>query len=358
MICTKAAFRNFRNIESAALTFDPGVNVIYGNNAQGKTSALEGIYLTAQGRSHRAAKEKDFIRFGSDTAEVNVGYSTVKRRDCSLRMVFTAGGKKYCRVNGVPAAKMSEFIGNFRAILFTPEHLSIVKNGPSNRRLFLDSALSQIDPGYVADLQNYNKCLLQRNKLLAAVDHEQIGFEETVGLWSERLAGFGERISAARDEYVAGLQKQASLIFSDMTGGREKLSFAYRDRKNAGELLRLLTVNLDKEIKNRATLYGIHKDDVDIIINGRSAREFGSQGQQRSAALAMKLAEGELSKTVCGEYPVFLFDDIMSELDPFRRAYVMNGIAGKQVLITTCDKNVVSGTARSFYCENGSFFEG
>ena len=162
MICKRIKFRDFRNICDQELEFDSGINVISGNNAQGKTSALEGIYLTAQGRSHRTSRERDFIRFGCEAAELFNLFSCASRENATLSVKYLSSSKKYCRVNGVPAARMSEFIGNFRAIIFTPEHLSIVKNGPANRRLFLDSALSQISPMYVSNLQNYTKNLILR----------------------------------------------------------------------------------------------------------------------------------------------------------------------------------------------------
>lgn len=355
MICKRVTFRDFRNIKEQEIVFDSGINVISGNNAQGKTSALEGIYLTAQGRSHRTAKERDFIRFGCDFAEIFNEFSTAQRQNSTMSLKYTAAGKKYCRVNGVPAARMSEFIGNFRAIIFTPEHLSIVKDGPSNRRFFLDAALSQISPRYVAELQNYNKNLIQRNKLLSSAEFDREAFEDTIGLWSENLALCGEKISEARAEYVEKLGRVTAVIFNDMTGGREKVSFRYRERRSKEELDRLLSENLDKELRYKITLYGVHKDDVEIEINGKSAREFGSQGQQRSIALAMKLAEGELSKEETGEYPVFLFDDIMSELDPSRRDYIIRGIAGRQVIITTCEKLSLSDSVRFIRCAEGVF---
>ena len=355
MICRKIRLVNFRNVEEQELEFDGGVNVIYGNNAQGKTSVLEGIYLTAQGRSHRTSRERDFIRFGCEYAEIVNTYANRTRNDASQMIRYEDNGRRVCCVNGVSTAKMSEFIGNFRAILFTPEHLSIVKEGPLNRRLFLDTALSQTDPVYLSDLQLYNKNLTNRNKLLQTAEDDRETFDETVEVWSWMLADRGEKISMAREKYLNRLSQVTTEIFADMTGGREKVTFRYRDPRTRDELVKLLKQNIEKEIKNRTTMYGPHKDDIDIDINGRPAREFGSQGQQRSIALAMKLAEGELSKEAGGEYPVFLLDDIMSELDRSRREYVMNGISGRQVIITSCDSGVVRGKARLFLCENGRF---
>ena len=355
MICKRAAYVNFRNISEQTLVFDEGINVIYGNNAQGKTSALEGIYLCAQGRSHRSSKEKDFIKFGSNVAKIAIEYSSLKRDLSRLEIRYSDSGHKYCAKNGVPVGRMSEFIGNFRAIIFTPEHLSIVKDGPANRRFFVDSALSQISPVYVSNLQSYYKNLIQRNKLLQNYENDRYTFDQTIELWSENLAVLGEKISKERCEYIDKLEKVTGEIFGDMTSGKEKLTLRYKEPKSADDLRKLLSENIEKEKRYRTTLYGIQKDDIEIDINGVSAREFGSQGQQRSAALAMKLGEGEISKETGGEYPVFLFDDILSELDGSRREYIMRGIGKKQVIITTCERDVSIGKAKLFECVNGEF---
>lgn len=359
MICKKSSYTNFRNIEEQTISFDKGTNIICGENAQGKTNSLEGIFLCAQGRSHRSSKERDFIRFNSEFARVAVEYSSEKRDDSSLSVRYLKSGRKYCEKNGVPVTKMSSFIGNFRAILFTPEHLSIVKSGPSDRRKFLDCALSQLYPSYVSDLQMYGRALMQRNKLLQEAAVNRSVFSETGDLWSEKLAILSEKISAVRDEYVNRLSLFCDGIFADMTNKKEKLTFTYRGRVTKEQAFACLTENTEREIRYGSTLSGIHKDDIEIKINDREARIFASQGQQRSAALSMKIAEGEISKLITGEYPVFLFDDILSELDKNRRDYIMSGISGRQVIITTCeeinalekDKNKV------ILCKEGKFFE-
>ena len=261
--------------------------------------------------------------------------------------------------NSLPIGRMSEFIGNFRAILFTPEHLGIVKDGPSERRKFTDCALSQLYSTYVCDLQSYNKILMQRNKLLSeATTGDMHAFSETAELWSDQLAFYCERISRARQEYLEELSKTASEIFSDMTSGREVLTLEYEGAKSKEEYFALLTENIDKELRYKTTLYGIHKDDIGIYIDSKPARVFGSQGQQRSASLAMKIAEGEISKKITGEYPVFLFDDIFSELDRHRREYIVKGMNDRQVIITACedkDQQLFRSSYRIF-CKNGRFF--
>ncbi|MBO7090068.1 MAG: AAA family ATPase, partial [Lentisphaeria bacterium] len=190
MILKKAAFLNFRNIESAEISFSPGVNLLFGNNAQGKTNALEGIYLCAQGRSHRTAHEKDYIRQGGEFAKVTVDFAD-KLRDQQLELRYLKNGRKYCRKNGLAVRKMSEFIGSFRAVIFCPEYLAIVREGPSERRAFMDAALCQLDPVYLSALQTYAAALMQRNKLIALYPADPKPFEETEELWAEQMASAG-----------------------------------------------------------------------------------------------------------------------------------------------------------------------
>ena len=356
MICKSVYYRNFRNIAEQRIEFSPETNLILGPNAQGKTNALEGMYLCAQGRSHRTIHEKEFIRFGEAFAEVGLCYQdSIRENQLAIRF---KGGRKGCLKNGVPLKKMSEFIGNFRAVLFTPEHLSIVKEGPALRRNFLDSALSQLSSGYVSSLQIYHRALMQRNKLLLSAQKGEIkGIEPLAEVWSMQLAKESAYLSAQREAYVQSLDEIVKLVFADMTGNRELPTVSYLGRKDEAEFQTQLTANLDREIRAGTTLYGIHKDDLTLTINGKDARSFASQGQQRSLALAMKLAEGELSKKEVGEYPVFLLDDILSELDSTRKAYILSGIQGKQVIMTACEdlSPVLSGKCNIIRCENGIY---
>lgn len=340
MICRKVVYRNFRNIAYAEIEPSEGVTVLNGPNGQGKTNTLEGIFLFAGGRSFRTVHENELVRFGEKFAQIDMIYHD-GHRDCTMSLRFVPRvGKRFCRKNGVPLTKLSEMVGNFRAVLFCPEHLAIVRDGPAVRRRFLDTALSQTDPGYLRSLQKYNAVLNQRNALIkmARDKHDDGIFLSTASLWSEQLAEEAEKIAATRAAYVEKLDAHVSAILSDMTGGTEKASLAYQTPRTREEYLRLLTENTERELRFGATLYGTHKDDILIHLGGREARSFGSQGQQRSIALAMKIAEGELSREVTGEYPVFLFDDILSELDASRRSYLLSGIEGRQVMITSCDE--------------------
>ena len=339
-------YYQFRNIQSSRIAFSDEINIICGDNAVGKTSAIEGIYLCAQGRSHRTAKERDFIRFGEEIASVSLSYQD-KSRVQSLGITFSTKGKKGCVRNGIPIRKMSEFIGHFRAVLFTPEHLSIVKEGPAMRRGFLDNAISQLDPTYLLSLQRYVKVLQQRNRILAEASFHPEGLD-TLDVWSMQLAEEGELLSKKRAEYVERADGKLRVIFSDMTEDREVPQLKYTGATTKEDLYKLLIGNTDREI---------HKDDIGITVNGKEARSYASQGQQRSLALALKLAEGEISREDTGEYPVFLFDDVLSELDGRRKQYLMAGLSGKQVIITTCEQTGFPENSHVIHAKGGAFYE-
>ncbi len=354
MICRKVVYRNFRNLADCEISFSPGVMVLNGRNGQGKTNILEGIFLFARGRSFRTVHENEFVRFGESVAEIRMEYESGGRE-----MTMTFGwipqyGKRYCRRNGVFLTRLSEIVGSFRAVLFCPGHLAIVRDGPAVRRQFLDTALSQTDASYLRALQQYSAILNQRNALLrtARERRDDSIFLSTGMLWSEQLAEQAEIIAEKRNAYTEKLTDRTAAILSDMTGGRETAALSYQTVRNREEYLKLLTENVDRELKAGITMYGIHKDDLLIRLNGYEARAFASQGQQRSIALAMKIAEGELSKEETGEYPVFLFDDILSELDEKRRAYLLADLGGRQVIITSCDRVETGG--RILTVENGT----
>ncbi|MBR2986434.1 MAG: DNA replication/repair protein RecF [Clostridia bacterium] len=353
MICQSASYTDFRNIQSADIRFCDGINIIFGDNAVGKTSAIEGIYLCALGRSHRTSKEKDFIRFGEEAARVSIVYEDSTRQN-ELAIAWSQRGRKQCAKNGVLIRKMSEFIGNFRAVLFTPEHLSIIKDGPAERRGFLDNAISQLDRVYVASLQRYHTVLQQRNKLLQDCMKDP-GLIPTVDIWSQQLAEEAAVISKKREEYVRSCEEYVKTIFHDMTSGREIPEMVYTGARDAAWFYSKLTENVQREILYGSTLYGTHKDDVTVFINGKEARSFASQGQQRSLSLAMKLAEGEIAKDLTGEYPVFLFDDVLSELDDSRKEYVMQGLSHRQVIMTTCETDVLPKNSYRINVKDGIF---
>lgn len=372
MFCTNAEYINFRNIKSERLEFSSDVNIIYGDNAQGKTNALEGLYLHAGCRSHRAARDRDMIAFGSDFTKVKIGVLqnnqnsqiTQHEREVELDITLSSSGRRICRKNGLFVKRASDYIGNFRAVLFTPEHLSIIKDGPSERRAFIDGALCQLSSAYLSHMQDYNRVLMQRNKLLSAISDGGVDIksakvnevnEVNLAVWTEKLAEESEIISKMREKYTQKLSELVGDIFNDMTSGKERVEIKYSGAKTKDELLEQFKNARAKEFALGSTLYGVHRDDLEIMLNRSSVRSFGSQGQQRSVSLAMKLAEGEISKLSTGEYPVFLFDDILSELDRGRKEYIMSGISGRQVIITACTKEDLFDGANIIYCKNGRY---
>ena len=353
MICNRISAGNFRNIKEANVTFTPGVNILLGDNAQGKTSLVEAIYFVSLGRSFRSVHEADLIKFGEEYSRISLDYSDAVRNQ-NITIFLSKDKRRQVEQNKVKITKMSDIIGQFRAVMFCPEHLSLVKDGPSERRSFLDVAISQLRPVYLRSLQKYNQILRQRNQLIKSAYHDRQSFDATVEFWSSQLAHEAAVISKFRLWYTRLADEYVKKLFIRMTGEREIPEIIYlgsskqeQDEYADVELtekkyFELLMSNHDREIAVGSTLYGIHKDDLDITLNGRSARMYASQGQQRSLAITLKLAEGEICKNDCGEYPVFLLDDVLSELDEKRRAFLQNEMTSRQVIMTTCEKEGIS----------------
>ncbi len=356
MLCKKVELQNFRNAECETVTFDSGINVLHGENAQGKTNLLEAIYYVSLGKSFRGSKDAEIIRFGEEYAAISLDFIAQGReQNVTMRFSDNARQKKTVTHNGVKITKLSELVGEFRAVLFSPDHLQMIKDGPSLRRNYLDVAISQLRPMYLHSLQKYNKILLNRNKLIKNAEEDRATFDSTVDFWSAQLAHEAAIIAKARAEYV---QKSGDIIADfyrrmcqsgeiDETpeliyaGSAKQESELYFDTEvTERNFLRLLTDFHEREIAAGSTLYGIHKDDIIINLNGKNTRLYSSQGQQRSLALAMKLAEGEICRMDCGEYPVFLFDDVFSELDSIRRKNLLREIADRQVIITSCESDM------------------
>lgn len=355
MICHRITYRDFRCIPAADLEFSPGVNLFIGDNAQGKTSALEGIFLFARGKSFRTSHDTEMVAFGAEAASVSMS-CTASGRSYDMRIAYAKDGRRICRRNDIDIRKLSEFVGYFRAVLFCPAHLGIVQDGPGVRRSFIDAAISQIKPAYLSALQRYSGILAQRNTLIKNRFSDPASFDATVEHWSAQLAREGAVISKERAEYIDRLSGHTDAFLSDMTSGREHTELIYREPADEVGLFKELTSNLERECKYGATLYGPHKDDIEIRLCDRPARAFASQGQQRSIALAMKLAEGEISRDLTGESPVLALDDVLSELDSKRREYITGGFADRQVFLTACadiPQSVLQGAAK-FFISNGN----
>ena len=361
-VCNSVKIENFRNIASASVTFTNGVNLLHGDNAQGKTNLLEAIYFIALGKSFRPAKEAELIRFGEDSAlVVNEFSDSIRKQTLSVRL-FAGRSRRVVEQNGLRVEKMSDMVGAFRVVLFCPEHLSLIQGGPELRRSYLNVALSQLRPLYLQSLQRYNRVLKERNALLKRAPEDMATFRATEPMWSAQLAREAAAVTVHRARYVEQINGHVRDCFADMMkkyeGACELPELTYMptlgsdwlearaadptlllDAKRLEErYLELLTTRHDREIGAGATLWGIHKDDIRITLNGRPARLYASQGQQRSLALAMKLAEGWVSALESGgDMPVFLFDDVLSELDAHRRDYLVKEMQGRQVIMTACD---------------------
>lgn len=365
MLCRKIEVSCFRNIEHACVPFCNGVNVLYGENAEGKTNLLEAVYFAAIGKSFRGQSNSEVIRFGEEFAAISLDFSG-KGREQNITVRLHRGKARTVERNGVPVARMSELVGEFRAVLFSPEHLSLIKDGPAERRQFLDIAISATEPLYLRSLQRYNQVLKQRNALVKQAVENRAEFENTVDVWSRQLAKEAAVIAKYRVHYIEKAAKYVRDCFAEMTGEREIPALrylgvgkedtgVYEDSAACEELCyRRLCENHDREIAAGATLFGIHKDDMEVELNRKPARSYCSQGQQRSLALALKLAEGEICREDCGEYPVFLFDDVLSELDSGRREYLLRKMKEKQVILTTCEQDTAPDGERIFV-KNGTY---
>ncbi len=350
MICSSISFCNYRNISLETVSFSPGVNVLWGDNAQGKSNILEGIYFFARGRSFRGARERELIRFGEKHAGLSLTFQKAGAQyPVTLEAELPQTGKKALRRGGARLSGVRELIGAFRAVLFCPLHLSLVGGGPALRRNFLDIALSQLYPGYLDSLSRYNRILIQRNALIKSGGSTDTAVWE---VYARQLARLGADIAARRHTYMQALEAHVRGIFEGMTDGRETARLTYQSgaipegdtpdeaqirKEGEARLFFSLTGSIEREMRYGATLYGTHKDDIAIRLNDKVARTYASQGQQRSLALAMKLAEGELARDIGGEYPVFLLDDVLSELDGQRRSFILQALTDRQIIVTSCE---------------------
>lgn len=365
MICKRITVNGFRNIAGASVDFSDGVNILVGDNGHGKTNIVEAIYLASVGRSFRGADETEMIGFDAEAAAVSVDFAdSLRGQNISLHLFRDK--RRQVELNRVKITRMSDIVGTLSSVLFCPEHLSVVRDGPAMRRNYLDVAISQLRPVYMAALQRYGRILKQRNRLIRDAAEDRRAFNETVDFWSEQLAAEAAVIAGMRVSYIRRADGLVAGFFADMTGGRElpRLSYAGSSRDEQdfyldaaavrARYMSLLSSNHEREIGAGTTLWGIHKDDISIELNGHPARVFASQGQQRSLALAMKLSEGEICRTQKGEYPVLLLDDVLSELDARRREYLINEIKERQVIMTCCESVPVGG-ARIIQVRNGTY---
>ncbi|WNV58027.1 DNA replication/repair protein RecF [Oscillospiraceae bacterium NTUH-002-81] len=332
MVVKSLDLKNFRNYHELHIDFDPFTNIFYGNNAQGKTNILESVYLGGTTKSHKGSKDRDMITFTEEESHIRMlvqKKNLTRRIDMHLKKNKTKG----IAVDGIPIKKASELFGIVNLVFFSPEDLNIIKNGPSERRRFIDLELCQLDKIYFHNLSNYNKILIQRNKLLKDIAfHPE--WMDTLEIWDMQLAGYGSKIIKRRHSFVEQLGEIAGDIHENLTGGREHLSLLYEPDCPADALYEQLKKNRDKDIRYKMTSQGPHRDDLCMQVKDVDIRKFGSQGQQRTSALTLKLSEIELVKRVIHDTPVLLLDDVLSELDSSRQNYLLNSIHDIQTLIT------------------------
>ena len=309
---------NYRNYKQLHMDFHSGTNVLYGDNAQGKTNILEAVYVCSTTKSHKGSKDKEIVRFGEEESHIKM---TVRRDGIPYRidMHLKKNRTKGVAVNGVPIKKASELFGIVNVIFFSPEDLNIIKNGPAERRRFLDLELCQLNKVYVYDLVQYNRVVVQRNKLLKEMDSDP-SLKETLNIWDSQLVRFGSELIRE--------------IHFHLSGEREELEIRYEPNVTPETFEAELSRNRNQELRQRLTLTGPHRDDLNFIVNGADIRKFGSQGQQRTAALSLKLSEIELVKRTVKDYPVLLLDDVLSELDGKRQEHLLSEISHIQTLIT------------------------
>lgn len=353
---------DFRNITACEIEFSEGVNLLYGKNAQGKTAAIEGIYLFSRGRSHRTADDRELVRFGTEGFRISIDYESA---DGDESLEYAMYGRERRRLkNGYRLKGAAEMVGSFKSVLFYPDNLNLVKGGPEERRAFLNVAVAQCFPVYLAEYQRYKSALENRNSILKAASKGQYFDNDELIAWSEEMAKYAAYVHVKRREYLEMLSPFVRDIGLELSEGREEISLSLdsdiEDAVDASvaeaEYKRIFTANLDRERIVGTSLYGPQRDDVKIEISGSLARSFASQGQQRSIVLAIKLAEGEVIKKLFGEYPVFLFDDVLSELDKGRRKYVIEGMRDRQVIITSCEgEDIIDGADRIIEVSGGKY---
>lgn len=332
MIVKSLELNNFRNYNNLSIDFAPGNNILYGDNAQGKTNILEGIFLGATTKSHKGSKEREIIKLDQDEAHIRM---VIHRDgiDHRIDMHLKKNKPKGVAIDGIPIKRSAELFGIVNVVFFSPEDLSIIKDGPGERRRFIDMELCQLDKVYLHNLINYNKILNQRNNLL-----KQIGFNksllDTIYVWNEQLVKYGCDIIQARKQFINDINGIVVGLHNKLSDGKEKLEIIYEPNCEAEEFAGRLEKGIERDIILKATGAGPHRDDLSFQINGIDTRKFGSQGQQRTAALSLKLSEIELVKKVTQDSPILLLDDVLSELDRNRQNQLLDSIQDVQIILT------------------------
>ena len=332
MIIKSLELANFRNYEELNISFDKGTNILYGDNAQGKTNILEAIYVSATTKSHKGSKDKEIINFNKEEAHIRT-YLEKENVETRVDMHLRKNKSKGIAIDGQKIKKAADLMGLLNVVFFSPEDLSIIKDGPAERRRFADMELCQLDSFYLYNLNHYNKIIGQRNKLLKDM-YFQPELKETLNIWDSQLVSFGSKIIERREQFVKQLGDIIFDIHKKLSGGKEELVIAYEPDVSIEDFEKQMKYNQDKDIRLKQTTTGPHRDDFSFVVNGVDIRKYGSQGQQRTAALSLKLSEIELVKKISKDTPVLLLDDVLSELDSNRQNYLLNSIGNIQTIIS------------------------
>lgn len=332
MIIKSLELANFRNYEELNISFDKGTNILYGDNAQGKTNILEAIYVSATTKSHKGSKDKEIINFDKEEAHIRT-YLEKENVETRVDMHLRKNKSKGIAIDGQKIKKAADLMGLLNVVFFSPEDLSIIKDGPAERRRFADMELCQLDSFYLYNLNHYNKIIGQRNKLLKDM-YFQPELKETLNIWDSQLVSFGSKIIERREQFVKQLGDIIFDIHKKLSGGKEELVISYEPDVSIEDFEKQMKYNQDKDIRLKQTTTGPHRDDFSFVVNGVDIRKYGSQGQQRTAALSLKLSEIELVKKISKDTPVLLLDDVLSELDSNRQNYLLNSIGNIQTIIT------------------------
>lgn len=332
MIIKSLELSNFRNYRDLHLSFDEGTNIFYGDNAQGKTNVLESLYLSATTKSHKGSRDREMIRFEQEEAHIR---TVIEKNgiENQIDLHLKKTGSKGIAVNRVPIRRAGDLFGLINIVFFSPEDLNIIKEGPARRRRFLDMELCQLDKIYLDDLTKYNKVLRQRNQLLKDL-YFHPDLYETLPVWDEQMALFGERIIRRREQFVKELHVIVQDIHRRISGDREQLELIYEPSCSAADLKNEIEQARPRDQKAGMTTVGPHRDDLSFLINGTDIRRYGSQGQQRTSALSLKLAEIELVKDMIHDSPILLLDDVLSELDSNRQRFLLDSMDEIQTMIT------------------------
>ncbi len=355
MYINKIKLKNFRNYKEQEIELTSGINLFFGNNAQGKTNIIESIFLCSMGKSFRARREKELILFNEKESQVEIQY---QRKDRTGNIEYYIGEKKEIKINGVKINKMSELLGKINIVLFSPEDINIIKDGPSNRRRFLNMLISQVRPNYIYTYNLYLKTLEQRNSYLKNITIENKN-DALLDIYDEKLADSAVIIHKYREEFINKIKEKIGKIHSEVTKEKETIKLAYiSDCSEKEKYKTILKENREQDIVRGYTSCGIHRDDIYFFINGKKIDIYGSQGQQRTSILSLKLSELEVIKDEIGEYPILLLDDFMSELDSQRRKNLLKYINNTQIIITcTDDINIENVEIDKFEIKEGKVFK-